>query len=351
MMYCNKCGKPLESDAHFCPQCRVQLEQMLAEDKGKRRKKKRPILWIALAAAILVAATVGMIAGMALGRMSAKPEMPENPEQPTEAVEWVCTETRYLDAGGNVTRRVLYRFDDNGFNVGKTTLDATGNMTEDTVFTCDGAGRHIQAVTTYSANHAFRMEGQVEKWGYDDYGNKVWYDCRKAYGSPIDSVSILRETYEYTYRYHQWMWARTERYTGQDEELKVDTKLEQTHIGTADYEGNTMTATWLHGDESVYYYVDYTYDEYGNTLKEERYDVDHSLHSTTTYKWADGKVTNITTTDENGEVSSSVERTYDENGNLVRILDRNGKGEIISDMRMVYAPKNRLPEENKEKGR
>lgn len=348
MMYCNKCGKPLAEDARFCPECRKELEQMLAEDKKIQRIKMRPVIWIGIGVTVLLAAIGCLVASGVLDGLFAPKQESVKPDRPEETVVWVRTESRSLDANGKVKARTVYRFDDNGFCVRQTKLNGEGEMTEDTVFTCDEAGRHIQAVTTYGADNALVLKQLVEKWTYDEHGNKTWYDCRRVFDSPVDMVSIKQEIYGYTRKYGRWMWRDTEQYTG-NVTGQQEPNLERKFIGSTKYEGNTMTARWMRGDGSVAYYMVYTYDENGNTLKEERLDENQKLRYTTTYEWKDGKVTGVRTTDENGKLTGSVERTYDNNGNLVRIVDRNGDGEITSETQLFYARADKIPEENKEK--
>ena len=60
-------------------------------------------------------------------------------------------------------------------------------------------------------------------------------------------------------------------------------------------------------------------------------------------------MTKVLTTDENGRLSGSVERTYDKYGNLVRVVDRNENGEITSETQLFYARADKIPDEYKEK--
>ena len=324
---------------------------MLAEDKKTQKNKKRPALWIGLALTVVFAAVGCLAATGALDVLFAPSEGSEKPDLPEETVAWVRTETRTLDASGEVKARTVYRFDDNGFCVRQTKLNVEGEMTEDTVFTCDEAGRHIEAVTTYCTDtgNIMSVKERVEKWTYDEHGNKIFYESRSILNAPFDAISIKQEIYGYTRKYGRWMWRDTEQYTGNISEQQQEPNLERRFIGSTKYEGNTMTARWMRGDGSVAYYMVYTYDEAGNTLKEERLDENKNLRYTTTYEWTDGKVTKILTTDENGRLSGSVERTYDKYGNLVRVVDRNENGEITSETQLFYARADKIPDEYKEK--
>ena len=344
MMYCNKCGKSMDQETRFCPECRAQLEQMLVSDK-MRKKRKFPILWVALAVSVLLIAG-GILTWVFLNQ--GEKDASSGREKPVETVQWVRTQTLVFNGDGEITGSVRYYFNENGFCVRQVKTDAEENMTEETVFTCDKEGRHIEAVTTYGLENAFYIEEQREKWRYDEYGNEVWYECRKVFDSSFDMVSVMQVAYTYNAEGDRWL--QTERWTGSDTEIHPDTEMKLKQLGVAEYYLGGMTAKWYNNEGSLISRIVYAYDKQGNTVKEEHYNTDNQLNYVITYTWSrSGKLVEAVTTDKDGKVTNVVLRTYDDNDNLVRIVDQDGDGNITSETKMTYIKANQIPDENMEK--
>jgi hypothetical protein len=67
-MFCSQCGARLADGAAFCHSCGADVSASTVADGPSAPAGRRPAFWLVMAAVVLVAAGVGLVGGLLLGR-------------------------------------------------------------------------------------------------------------------------------------------------------------------------------------------------------------------------------------------------------------------------------------------